>query len=411
MGSLRKFLAGVSVFALIFTITGLNTIAAAFDDVPGDAYYGDALNWAVAEGAVDSADEFFPGNDINRAEAAKMLVTALGLELESPETPTFTDVPADAWFYQYVETASAYGIVNGRTSEDGVLTGAFDPAAPLSRAEAAKLFMGGYSMAPAECDTVFPDVDYASWYGTYVDSACYYGVMSGYPDGTARPGANVNRAEYVTLLYRTATYEAPAEEEAEEEMEEEMEEEEEEVVLDPSSGTLMVSVAPSTPLPTTIPADAASVNYTTLALTASGDDVTVDQLNLTRGGLGASGDFSEVWLSIDGFAVGAERDFNSDNNASMTLGRDYIVIPEGETVLVDVRGSMTSTIGANRTNYIGLQTSADVSTNAASVVGSFPLYGNAMTTSSYTVGDIIFEDDGTDTTVDVGDVQVVVGEF
>ena len=107
-----------------------------------------------------------------------------------------------------------------------------------------------------------------------------------------------------------------------------------------SDGSLMVSVAPSTPLAATIPADASSVGYTTLAFTAVGDDVTVNGITLWRDGLGSEDDFSEVWLSVDGFKLASERSLNSDQNAVISLGRDYLVIPAGETVLVDVLASM-----------------------------------------------------------------------
>ncbi|MDZ4244726.1 MAG: S-layer homology domain-containing protein, partial [Candidatus Gracilibacteria bacterium] len=401
MGSLRKLIASVSVFALIFTITGLNTIVNAAIDVPGSAYFFEAHTWAVAEGIVDDADYFRPSDNMNRAEMAKMVVEGLGVAMDTTGGPSFLDVSESEWYYDDVETGVANGLFSGYTDADGMATGYYGPGDYTTRAAVAKVLMLAYGFEMAECATTFSDVDYSAWYGPYMDSACHYGILT-----QGRPGDLVNRAEFVTMLNRAATYEP-----GDEVVDDDDEEDDEVVVVPPSSGTVMVSVAPSTPAANIIPADAASVTFATLAFTALGDDVTVNGVTLWRDGLGSTSDFSEVWLSVDGFKLGSERSLNSDGNAVVNLGRDYISIPEGQTVLVDVKASMGTSVGANRTNRLGTRTAADVDTNAASVSGSFGLYGNYMTTSSYTVGTVGFQRQGSATTVDVGDTQVIIGEF
>lgn len=404
MGSLRKLIASVSVFALIFTITGINTIVNAAVDVPGSAYFFEAHGWAVAEGIVDDADYFRPGDNMNRAEMAKMVVEGLGVSMDTSGGPSFLDVSEAEWYYKYVETGVANGLFSGYTDADGLATGYYGPGDYTTRAAVAKVLMLAYGFEMAECSTTFSDVDYSAWYGPYMDSACHYGIMT-----QGRPGDLINRAEFVTMLERAANYE-PGDEVVVEDDDDD-DEVVEDVVLPPSDGVLMVSVAPSTAGASIIPADAASVGFTTFAFTAVGDEVTVGGLTLWRDGLGSEDDFSEVWLSVDGFKLGSERSLNSDGNAVVNLGRDYVTIPEGQTVLVDVKASMGSSVGANRTNRLGLRSAADVDTNAASVSGSFGLYGNYMTTSSYTAGNVGFQRDGSATTVDVGDVQTIIGEF
>ncbi len=403
MGSLRKAIASVSLFALIFTITGFSTIARAFVDVPSGAYYESALEWAVAEGVVDDASNFRPGDDMNRAEMARMVTAALGVAMDTSAGPSFVDVAEGQWYYPYVETGVANGLFIGYTDADGLPTGNYGPGDKATRGAVVKVLMLAYGFDMMECDSTFSDVDYSAWYGPYMDSACYYGIVT-----QGRPGERVNRAEFVTMLSRAANYEAE-----EVVIDEDVEDidEEEEVVLPASEGTLTVAVAPSTAMPATIPADAASIDYATFAFTATGDDVAVNGMTMWRDGLGSHEDFSEVWVSVDGFKVGSERSINSDQNAVLNLSRDYIVVPAGETVLVDLKASMGSAVGANRSNRLGFRSAADIDTNAASVSGSFPTYGNYMTTSSYTVGSAIFSNDGSATTVDVGDVQVIVGEF
>lgn len=400
MGSLRKLIASVSVFALIFTITGLNTIVNAAVDVPGSAYFFEAHTWAVAEGIVDDADYFRPSDNMNRAEMAKMVVQGLGVAMDTTGGPSFLDVPEGVWHYKFIETGVANGLFTGYTDADGMATGYYGPGDYTTRAAVAKVLMLAYGFEMAECATTFSDVDYSAWYGPYMDSACHYGILT-----QGRPGDLVNRAEFVTMLNRAATYEPGDEVVVDDTTDDEV------VVVPPSNGTVMVSMAPSTPAGGIIPADAASVTFATLAFTALGDDVTVNGVTLWRDGLGSTSDFSEVWLAVDGFKLGSARSLNSDGNAVVNLGRDYISIPAGQTVLVDVKASMGTSVGANRTNRLGLRTAADVDTNAASVSGSFGLYGNYMTTSSYTVGSVGFQSQGSASTIDVGDIQAIIGEF
>lgn len=51
----------------------------------------------------------------------------------------------------------------------------------------------------------FPDVDYNSWYGPYVDVMAARGVINGYENGNFGPNDAVTRAQLVTILYRNDT--------------------------------------------------------------------------------------------------------------------------------------------------------------------------------------------------------------
>ncbi|GAF67268.1 unnamed protein product, partial [marine sediment metagenome] len=78
---------------------------------------------------------------ITRAELAKSLIIKIdGLaDYEAPATPTFDDVPADAWYYDYVEAAVQLGIVSGYTDAAGNLTGLFGPGDTVNRAAMVKV--------------------------------------------------------------------------------------------------------------------------------------------------------------------------------------------------------------------------------------------------------------------------------
>lgn len=50
----------------------------------------------------------------------------------------------------------------------------------------------------------FPDVEDGAWYAGAVEWATQSGIITGYPDGTFRPGEAVNRAEAAVMLKRLA---------------------------------------------------------------------------------------------------------------------------------------------------------------------------------------------------------------
>ncbi len=91
--------------------------------------------------------------------------------LEDIELP-FSDVPQDAWYYPYVQTAYNFGILNGKSES------AFDPNAGLTCAEAAKV---------AACIHAYQSGIYEefqgygeNWYDVYVDYCYYNGILADY---------------------------------------------------------------------------------------------------------------------------------------------------------------------------------------------------------------------------------------
>ncbi|MDP4007620.1 MAG: S-layer homology domain-containing protein [Candidatus Peregrinibacteria bacterium] len=416
MNIIRKIFRSMTMVVLSVLISGFTTpvvpVANAFSDVPYNSYYSEALTWSVNEGVVDSRDLFYPGIPLKRSELAKMTVTAMQVPLDTSNGPSFSDVRQNDWFYSYVETGVNFGVLTGYTDYRGLPSGYFGPANNPTRAEALAAIMRsfGFALNDGECNTVFPDIDYNAWYAPYMESACAYDILRGDLTGHARPADTINRAEFITMLYRAATY--FDEGEGSEPIDTNTNTQPTNTTPSNGNSTLMISVAPSTPVPTMIPADAAAVEYTTFALTALGDDVQFNGANLWRTGLGSHNNFSNVWFSVDGFMLGSSRTINSDGYAGMNLGRDYILIPEGQTVLVDIKASMSSTVGANLQNALGFRSASDISSDADTVQGSFPIFGNYMITSSYTAGNITFSNDGSSTAnVNVGDSQVTIGQF
>ncbi|MCY4424763.1 MAG: S-layer homology domain-containing protein [Acidimicrobiaceae bacterium] len=83
-----------------------------FDDVDPDAYYADAVAWMVQNGitAGRGPRQFDPWSDVNRAQSIVFLHNLAGKpEAEAPIS--FTDVGEDAWFRDALEWALAADIV------------------------------------------------------------------------------------------------------------------------------------------------------------------------------------------------------------------------------------------------------------------------------------------------------------
>jgi|GEM_PF-1180769 hypothetical protein len=101
-----------------------------FKDVPLDAWYSKAVGEAVEREWITGFPDgtFRPGNNLNRAEWATLIMRAFGLERE--ENPGYTDVPSKAWFSKSIFTLVANDLVRERSSK-------FNPSDPVDRADAA----------------------------------------------------------------------------------------------------------------------------------------------------------------------------------------------------------------------------------------------------------------------------------
>ena len=83
-------------------------------DVAGDAYYAEAVRWALSEGITTgtSADQFSPDATYTREQAVTFLYRAAGSPAVSGES-AFEDVGADAYYARAVAWAAQNGVTNG----------------------------------------------------------------------------------------------------------------------------------------------------------------------------------------------------------------------------------------------------------------------------------------------------------
>ena len=116
-----------------------NSVLNFFYDVPNDAYYYEAVKWAVEKGITSGiGNDLFGSNDpCTRAQIVTFLWRAAG----SPEPKalsSFTDVPADAWYAKAV----AWAVENGVTA--GVGGGLFGSGDDCTRAQIVTFLFKAY---------------------------------------------------------------------------------------------------------------------------------------------------------------------------------------------------------------------------------------------------------------------------
>lgn len=98
-------------------------------DVSGDAYYAEAVRWALSQGiTTGTADgRFSPNAPCTRAQAVTFLFRASKASADG--APAFSDVAADAYYAEAVKWATDNGITNGTTSST------FSPGSGCTRAQ------------------------------------------------------------------------------------------------------------------------------------------------------------------------------------------------------------------------------------------------------------------------------------
>ena len=100
-----------------------------FSDVPSDAWYATAVNALASMGILKGTggDKFEPLRTITRAEFTTIAMRFA--KLDTSGVNIFTDVPSDAWYYDYIVGSVKYGWINGYGD------GTFRPENLITRAE------------------------------------------------------------------------------------------------------------------------------------------------------------------------------------------------------------------------------------------------------------------------------------
>ena len=171
--------------------------AAAFVDVPQDAYFADAVDWAVKNRVTDgmTAETFCPDAPCTRAQIAAFLWKLSGRP-DSDQAEPFEDVAPTDWFYPAVCWAVETGAARGVTPT------AFQPERVCTRAEGAAFLYQFYGASDPSGWLPFQDVPADAWFAPAVRWAYERSVVSGVMNSRFLPDGSFTRAHVVAMLHR-----------------------------------------------------------------------------------------------------------------------------------------------------------------------------------------------------------------
>ncbi len=109
------------------------------------------------------------------------------------------------------ENWDAIDYVESEGIVNGYPDGTFRPDAPINRAEFTKIIIGAVyegSVIDACTTASFPDVPESEWFAPYVCVAEANGIVGGYPDGTFRPTASINFVEAAKIIVAAFGYDS-----------------------------------------------------------------------------------------------------------------------------------------------------------------------------------------------------------
>lgn len=173
-----------------------------FNDIADYAWAEEAImalyNLDVINGVSEGA--FAPADTVTREQFVKMLAIAFNITNTTNNTPTFADVPQDAWFAPYVTAMAAEGLVAGIDEAN------FGVGQNITRQDIAVLLyrIGEYNGAFEEKSLLndFTDGDQIAPYALLaVGTLKSYGIISGTPDNAFLPASSATRAEAAQMIY------------------------------------------------------------------------------------------------------------------------------------------------------------------------------------------------------------------
>jgi outer membrane protein assembly factor BamB len=169
-----------------------------FTDVLPTDYFYEPVRYLYCAGAISgySDNTFRPYNDTTRGQLSKIVVLAQGWAIDTSGGPHFSDVPNNNPFYTYIETAYNHEIISGYSD------GTFRWGNNVTRGQLSKIVVLAQGWAnDTSGGPHFSDVPINHPFYEYIETAFNHGIISGYADGTFRPGANATRGQISKIVY------------------------------------------------------------------------------------------------------------------------------------------------------------------------------------------------------------------
>jgi hypothetical protein len=138
-----------------------------------------------------------PTVEVRRDAMAVYIRRSMDIDLTSPATATFPDVPSTHWAYADIESLANAGVVGGYPS------GYYRPDYVVRRDQMAVFVANGKGWTlTTPASAPFTDVAVDHWAVDEIYTCVVNNVVLGYPDNSYHPDEAVNRAQMAVYCYR-----------------------------------------------------------------------------------------------------------------------------------------------------------------------------------------------------------------
>ena len=207
---MKKLLSSLLAAALTagLLVPSAGAVDTGFSDVPAESALAGEVRKAVDYGLMNGYDNdtFGYGDSMTRAQFTAVLVRMMGWDTVTPQTPSYTDVPASHTWYGVIETAAAHDVAGAG--------GAFRPSDPVTRGEMAELLVRALGLKGAaerlnDTSSTYshvhggtPFIDLPEGKAGYIQIAYTIGMTNGTSATTFSPGSTATRAQAAAMLVR-----------------------------------------------------------------------------------------------------------------------------------------------------------------------------------------------------------------
>lgn len=409
-----------------------------FDDVATGAWYYEymeeagTMGWVKGDGSCYGKHPCYarPAANINRAEAAALIVRAFNLE-QVGSAPQFVDNLAGKWYTADIQTAADHCVLQGDDS-----TGRVRPSDNMNRAEmvvmlqrvnlgltygedcgTAAVSTPAVKSVVATSATVIEVAFNVPVDETIAKDKSHY-TVTGSPelpiDSVEMTSNDIVELTLTTAMDAGHTYTLTV---VDMQTTDGKEFNDSKTFAGYTSvvvgdGTLEVTLSAKNPVGDTIPQGSQGVVFTSVDLTATGDDVSIENLTILHEGFGAASDFSGVYAIVDGARVTRKRTIDNQSYTATVRFTKPLVIAAGETVTLQIAGDLNTGIAAASEHALTIELASDFVSNAKSVKGNFPLRGKSFRVAAVTSGTVSIQYRSvTPSSIKVGDKAVTIGKW
>ena len=414
----KKVIATVAALSIVLSIvTPITGVKAADNSV-------EAANRLAALGVIvdnsSNPSAYNLGSNITRREMLKIMMNLSSVEVSETCEGKFADLKPNDWGCKYAETALKAGFIAANPN--------FRPNDLVTEAEALKMIMQARGVAKK--------VGVEPWSEAYRQAAVEAGILSA--DAKVSATGAAKRSMVIVSADSAVTNTTKASDDSEdvnlddlfgdlfaddsEDITEEQTSDKDNSDKDTSDessskdsktvvtgNNLEVSLNPTSPVAQSLPQGSTAVKVMSFDLTAGTSDISVNEITLTRGGLGAPTDYSNVSLWSNGVRLTSGRSISSSTN-KVSFVNVGLVVKAGKTTTLDVLVDVDGTTSGNQ-NVLSIVSKDDIKLSTGEVKGIFPITGNSMTIGWVTVGKVDVESNSSAYTRKVGETNVEVANF